>query len=99
MVHDAGSVAMKRGHFTVSGDVQGVGYRMTCRSVAERLGIQGWVRNRSNGDVEVMAEGDEFALGRFRDWCATGPAFGHVSGMVESYSPATGEFTGFEIRP
>lgn len=52
----------KRLHILFHGTVQGVGFRFTTQSLAQRLGLSGWVRNLRGGDVEVTAEGEESAL-------------------------------------
>ncbi len=52
----------------VTGHVQGVGFRMYTARQAQRLGISGWVRNRSDGSVELECTGDDEALGRMRVW-------------------------------
>jgi len=87
----------RRGHFIVRGQVQGVCYRMDARDLADQLGITGWVRNRPDGTVEVLAEADELKLKQFLAWCRQGPPHGQVSGVEESYAEATGEFDGFRI--
>ncbi|MFW6151877.1 MAG: acylphosphatase [Verrucomicrobiota bacterium] len=87
----------ERGHFLISGKVQGVCFRMDTRDKAEQLGLTGWVRNRSDGKVEVMAEGWQNDLKEFRKWCGKGPAMAYVTGVDEEYSHATGEFDGFRI--
>jgi len=87
----------KRGHFIVRGRVQGVCYRMYARDEARRLGVTGWVRNRPDGTVELVAEADEETLQRFLAWCRQGPPYAAVSEVVESYGPARGEYQTFEI--
>ena len=52
----------------VTGHVQGVGFRMYTARQAQRLGISGWVRNRSDGSVELECTGDDEALGKMRAW-------------------------------
>jgi acylphosphatase len=77
--------------------VQGVNFRWSCREVADRLDLSGWVRNRSDGSVEVVAEGDESALAELVSWCGHGPPHAHVTDVEELVEAARGE-VGFEIR-
>ncbi|MGH8874634.1 MAG: acylphosphatase, partial [Acidimicrobiia bacterium] len=58
----------------VSGLVQGVGFRATSCLVARRLGLTGWARNLPDGRVEVLAQGPEEDLARFRAWLREGPS-------------------------
>ena len=62
-------------HYTiiVNGKVQGVFFRASAKQMAELLGVKGLVRNESNGDVYVEAEGDEAMLVKFIQWCHHGP--------------------------
>ena len=81
----------------VSGRVQGVWYRDTCRERADQLGVAGWVRNLPDGRVEIVAEGPRHLVGRLLEWAGTGPpraAVEHVD--VVSEEPA-GE-VGFTVR-
>ena len=88
---------VRRGHFVVAGRVQGVCYRMYACREAERLGLTGWVRNVRDGTVEIIAEGEESALGAFLGWCRRGPSHARVTGVRDEYSGATGEFSGFGV--
>jgi acylphosphatase len=63
---------------TVTGRVQGVGYRYTAASAAEELGLVGWVRNAPEGSVETWAQGDEEALERFVAFLRKGPRLASV---------------------
>lgn len=89
---------MKHGlHCYVAGQVQGVFFRMeTCRR-ARDLGLTGWVRNLSDGRVEVMAYGEERPLERLRDWLRRGPELAHVT-RLDTRSEKYREETGFRIR-
>ena len=86
-----------RRHLVVRGRVQGVNFRWSCREVADRLDLSGWVRNRPDGSVEVVAEGDESALAELVSWCSHGPVHAHVSDVEEHVEATRGEI-GFEIR-
>ena len=81
----------------VRGRVQGVGYRAACCSKANELGLGGWVRNRSDGSVEVQAEGPVQQLGELRLWCERGPAGAAVSGVSMTQISVTG-IDWFEVR-
>ncbi len=66
---------------TVTGRVQGVGYRDWTIATARRLGLTGWVRNRSDGSVEALIVGDDQAVGRMIEACRQGPAAAHVDAV------------------
>ncbi len=63
---------------TITGRVQGVGYRDWAIAIGQRLGLTGWVRNRRDGAVEALIVGDEAAVGRMIDACRNGPALARV---------------------
>lgn len=66
----------------VFGRVQGVGFRwFTCRE-ATRLGLQGWVRNRRDGSVEIHAQGEANAVRQLENRAQQGPATARVSGVT-----------------
>lgn len=68
-----------RRHVWVSGRVQGVWFRQSCAEVANQLGVAGWVRNRPDGRVEAVFEGDEDAVEEIVAWCYKGPLRAVVS--------------------
>ena len=81
----------------VSGRVQGVMFRDSCRREADRLGVVGWVRNEPDGSVLVEAEGPDGAVDALVAWCRTGPPGARVTGVdVTPASPSGGR--GFEVR-
>lgn len=88
----------RRAHILVSGRVQGVCYRMYTVHEARRLCLTGWVRNLPDGRVEVVAEGNEGALGALFTWCSHGPSHAVVHSIHDDYSAPTGEFTDFDIK-
>ena len=65
----------------VQGRVQGVFYRDSCQAEARRLGVRGWVRNRQDGTVEVVAEGPRDRVDQLLTWCRQGPPRATVTGM------------------
>ena len=81
----------------VSGRVQGVFYRDSCRREAARLGVKGWVRNNEDGTVEMHAEGDAPAVASLVDWCGTGPSHAWVTGVHQRVVDAEGH-TAFRVR-
>ena len=88
---------VKRLHIYYSGSVQGVGFRFMAERVAMSLGLSGWVRNLSDGRVEVVAEGDEKTLSEFTDKISA--IFGnYITSFDRQTGKATGEFETFDIR-
>ena len=81
----------------MSGDVQGVFYRNTCRQVARQQGVAGWVRNLHDGRVEAVFEGDAVGVERLVSWTRNGPSQARVAAVDVHDEPVEG-LTGFEIR-
>lgn len=67
--------------YTVSGEVQGVGFRWSAQREGARLGLVGSVRNLPDGRVEAVAQGDDAALQRFEAWLHRGPRWATVRGV------------------
>jgi len=82
---------------TVQGRVQGVFYRASTRDKARELGLNGFVRNESNGDVYIEAEGEEEILKKFIAWCKQGPRQARVDNLKIIEGEDQGH-TKFEIR-
>ena len=80
----------------VRGQVQGVGFRMSMYYAATRLGLVGWVRNRRDGSVESLAQGDEATLKEFIDWAHKGPGLSQVD-SVEVLEGTPDNYTQFQI--
>ena len=64
---------MEAHRVVVEGRVQGVGFRWATQSEALRLGLSGWVRNRPDGSVEAVIQGEPPVLQRMLDWLQAGP--------------------------
>ncbi|HEY6592682.1 MAG TPA: acylphosphatase [Asanoa sp.] len=88
---------MIRRRVIVSGRVQGVFFRDTCRREAARRGVAGWVRNRADGTVEAAFEGRPEAVDALVAWVRTGPPHAAVTGVDVRAEPVEGA-AGFEIR-
>jgi acylphosphatase len=86
-----------RRRVVVSGRVQGVAFRAGTRAEARRLGVGGWVRNRADGSVEAIFEGDESAVAALVAWCAEGPRFARVEAVDVREETPEG-LAGFEVR-
>jgi acylphosphatase len=80
-----------------SGRVQGVGFRYSAQAVAGRLPVTGWVRNLSDGRVELLAEGETETLESLLQGIGDAMA-GYIDTIERTWAPATGEFKSFEIR-
>lgn len=82
----------------VYGLVQGVGFRWHAREWARRLSLRGYVRNRYDRTVEVVAEGPELALREFLSFLEAGPSAAIVERVDAQWLPSSGRFHGFEVR-
>ncbi|SNB47988.1 acylphosphatase [Geobacter sp. DSM 9736] len=83
---------------TIRGQVQGVSFRYYTRYTADRLGVQGWVKNLPDGSVQGCFEGEEEAVRSLIDWCRTGPPAARVDEVQVEDERYTGELVGFEVR-
>ncbi len=82
---------------TVTGRVQGVGFRHSARTNARYRGITGYVRNEPDGSVYIEAEGSRNQLDEFVNWCKKGPGIGHVDDIrIDTSHPRN--YQSFEIR-
>jgi acylphosphatase len=81
----------------ITGEVQGVNYRMTAAREARRLGLAGWVRNEPDGSVLVDIEGNPEAIDDFLAWCAQGPPHARVASVASAPAAPAG-YAGFTIE-
>ena len=72
---------MKRVQVVIRGEVQGVGFRMSCQREALRLGLTGWVRNLWDESVEALFEGPAEAVAAMLAWCHHGPPRAEVTAV------------------
>ena len=82
----------------IYGLVHGIGYRYSSQNEAKKRGFTGYVNNLDDGTVELIAEGQEKDLKQFIDWCYNGVGPAIVHKIDQSWSEATGEFSGFVIK-
>ncbi len=85
-------------HIYYSGTVQGVGFRFTVESTAAGLGLGGWVKNLSDGRVEVFCEGGEADLIFFANRINSGPMKNYISSQNAVWGESKNEFRDFTVR-
>ena len=81
----------------IEGRVHGVFFRYHTQEMAYRLGIKGWVKNRRDGRVEAVFEGEKDRVNQMIQWCHHGPPEASVSGVRVNWEQYTGEFQDFSI--
>lgn len=87
-----------RARVIISGKVQGVFFRMETFEEARRTGVSGWVKNKQDGTVEAVFEGEKALVDSIIQWCRKGPPASKVDNVNIIWEPYTGKFTGFSIR-
>lgn len=78
--------------------MQGVAYRLSAKDEADRLGLDGWVRNLPDGRVEAMAQGPRETVEAFVAWCRKGPPHARVTDVAVTWSDTTEALAGFGVR-
>lgn len=87
-----------RAHVIVTGMVQGVFFRSYTKEMARELDLTGWVKNRWDGSVEVVLEGDKNAIDKINDWFYKGPPSARVENVEVEWEEPTGEFDTFYVN-
>ena len=90
-------MALKQLQIIVRGRVQGVFFRASAQREARRLGLSGWVRNRPDGAVEILAEGEEVAIRELSGWAQKGPGAARVERVDTRWRSFSGDFPDFRI--
>lgn len=90
-------MAKTRAHLIIEGFVQGVFFRANTLEMAERHNVGGWVRNRPDGTVEAVFEGNEEAVKKLIEWCRHGPPGATVEKVNTDWEEYTGEFENFTV--
>ena len=91
-------MALKQVQLVVRGRVQGVFFRASTQREAKRLGLAGWVKNRTDGSVELCAEGEEEALKELIAWAHKGPTAARVEKVDVRWRGYVGDFSEFRIE-
>ena len=87
-----------RAQVLVEGEVQGVFFRQETKRKAENLNVKGWIRNRYDGGVEALFEGEDKDVQAMVEFCRRGPSNAVVKGIEVKSERYMGEFTDFTIR-
>jgi acylphosphatase len=87
-----------RARVIVEGRVQGVFFRHHTEEMAFNLDIKGWVKNRRDGSVEALFEGDKKNVDQIIQWCHRGPSEARVTKVHTTWENYTGEFDDFSVR-
>lgn len=91
--------ALTARRIVISGRVHGVGYRDWMVETAQRLGVSGWVRNRREGVVEALLDGETSAVEEMLHACRRGPRAAEVASIVEELVEESPEAPGFVRLP
>jgi acylphosphatase len=86
-----------RVHIIVSGIVQGVFFRAKTKEAADRLKVSGWAKNKKDGTVEIIAEGNKDSVDHLVKWCRLGPQGAVVKDLKLTEEEYRGEFNSFNI--
>ena len=90
---------IKQVKIRVSGRVQGVGFRFFTYQQAVKLGLAGYVRNLDNGDVELVAKGDDLIISKLIQLIERGgPTSARITGIDVSEQPPQNDLTSFNVR-
>lgn len=91
-------MAMQEALITITGRVQGVGFRAWAQHQAVKMGVCGYVKNTPDDAVEILAQADEKVLREFIAACKEGPATGKVEGVKVEKRAITQRYEGFSMR-
>ncbi len=86
-----------RAHVIIYGRVQGVCFRMETQRAAKNIGVSGWVKNRFDGTVEAVFEGDKKQVDQIIEWCRKGPSLSVVSNLEIAWESFAEEFKDFDV--
>jgi acylphosphatase len=90
-------MGLKQVQLVVRGRVQGVYFRASTQREAKRLGLTGWVKNRPDGNVDILAEGEEEGLKDLIAWANKGPSASRVERVDVRWRGFSGDYPDFRI--
>lgn len=82
----------------ITGRVQGVFFRAETKKTADRLGINGYVKNLSDGSVEAVIKGDSASVSQMIEWCRKGPPISKVQSVETEKISSVSNFNTFDVR-
>jgi len=91
-------VVKVRAHLVIEGRVQGVFFRAYTEDEARKHKVAGWVKNRADGSVEAILEGEGTDVQALIDWCRRGPPHARVTQVEVEWENYAGEFRDFSVR-
>ncbi len=97
MARRRSGTALKQLQLVVRGRVQGVYFRASAQREAKRLGLVGTVRNRPDGSVEIVAEGEETSIRELHGWAQKGPGVARVDRVDTRWRSFSGDYFDFRI--
>lgn len=83
-------------HLVIKGKVQGVFYRATAKEMAEKLSLNGWIKNTAEGHVEATIQGSQEQIDQYIAWCWKGPARAKVDAIEINETPEI-QLNGFQV--
>lgn len=87
-----------RARFTISGTVQGVGFRYFVLQKAQESRLKGFTQNLANGELEIIVEGEKLYIEDFEKSLQRGPSKAKVKEIIVNWSESQGKFRTFEIK-
>jgi acylphosphatase len=90
-------MALKQLQLVIRGRVQGVYFRASTQREARRLGLTGWIKNRTDGSLEILAEGEETSIRELYGWAQKGPSAARVERVEARWRSFSGEHPDFRI--
>ena len=87
-----------RAHVFVSGRVQGVLFRESCKKKADKFAVSGWIKNLPDNRVEAVFEGERENVDKMVNWARKGPIWAKIDDFSVIWDNYQAEFKGFEIR-
>ena len=89
---------LARVHAVISGEVQGVGYRYFVKRLAAELDINGWVKNNTDGTVELEAEGEKEKLSQYLQRLKTEHSYASIESVETKWLPFENKYSNFSIK-